>query len=367
MFGPALHLVFAVVGALAAGIHAPWVAIEPVMGYLPGAMNAFEWFLTAVYGAAMNWLSELLGVRMLGYPYMQRAYLAAVCIAVIGPLVGTFLVHREMSMIGDTLAHTAFAGVAVGLFLNTTLSLALPPLLTALVVAVVAALLVEVLVEYADAYTDMSLAIVLTGGFALGSVLISATGGDIAVGIDAYLFGTLATVSTASVGLLLAMTGLVTGVVALAYRPLLYVTFDETAARAARIDVPLFNRLLVVLTAFVVVSAIQIMGVILVAAMLVVPVATATGARSFKRSLVFGVLAAEIAVIAGVTLSYVYGLAAGGSVVLAAIVVYVLVLVGRRVRSNAGRAGFGWRQGPGTGISTNSTRSPEPDGGREDE
>ncbi|WP_080505380.1 metal ABC transporter permease [Halococcus hamelinensis] len=367
------------------------------MGYLPGAMNAFEWFLTAVYGAAMNWLSELLGVRMLGYPYMQRAYLAAVCIAVIGPLVGTFLVHREMSMIGDTLAHTAFAGVAVGLFLNTTLSLALPPLLTALVVAVVAALLVEVLVEYADAYTDMSLAIVLTGGFALGallvevlveyadaytdmslaivltggfalgSVLISATGGDIAVGIDAYLFGTLATVSTASVGLLLAMTGLVTGVVALAYRPLLYVTFDETAARAARIDVPLFNRLLVVLTAFVVVSAIQIMGVILVAAMLVVPVATATGARSFKRSLVFGVLAAEIAVIAGVTLSYVYGLAAGGSVVLAAIVVYVLVLVGRRVRSNAGRAGFGWRQGPGTGISTNSTRSPEPDGGREDE
>ena len=367
MFGPAHHPVFAVVGTLTAGIHAPGVAIEPPVGSLPTATNALEWFLTVIYGTAMNWLSELLGVRMLGYPYMQRAYLAAVCIAVIGPLVGTFLVHREMSMIGDTLAHTAFAGVAVGLFLNTTLSLALPPLLTALVVAVVAALLVEVLVEYADAYTDMSLAIVLTGGFALGSVLISATGGDIAVGIDAYLFGTLATVSTGSVGLLLAMTGLVTGVVVLAYRPLLYVTFDETAARAARIDVPLFNRLLVVLTAFVVVSAIQIMGVILVAAMLVVPVATATGARSFKRSLVFGVLAAEIAVIVGVSLSYVYGLAAGGSVVLAAIAVYVLVLVGRRVRSNVGGAGLGWRRRLGTMRSTNSARSAEPDGGREDE
>ncbi|WP_193363174.1 metal ABC transporter permease, partial [Halococcus hamelinensis] len=123
MFDPAQHFVLAVVGTLVAGIHAPGVAIEPPVGFLSGATNALDWFLTAVYGAAMNWLSDLLGVRMLGYPYMQRAYLAAVCIAIIGPLVGTFLVHREMSMIGDTLAHTAFAGVAVGLFLNTTLSL----------------------------------------------------------------------------------------------------------------------------------------------------------------------------------------------------------------------------------------------------
>jgi len=105
----------------------------------------FEWLLVDVYGTGMNLLSELLGVRMLGYPYMQRAYLAAVCIAVIGPLVGTFLVHRELSMLADTLAHTAFAGVAVGLFLNTALSLSLSPLLTAMIVAVGTALLVDAL------------------------------------------------------------------------------------------------------------------------------------------------------------------------------------------------------------------------------
>ena len=348
------------------------VAIEPATtGLLPVTMSALEWFLTDVYGAAMNWLSDFFGVRMLSYPYMQRAYLAAICIGIIGPLVGTFLVHREMSMIGDTLAHTAFAGVAVGLFVNATLSTLLPPLLTALLVAVVAALLVEVLVEYTDAYTDTSLAIILTGGFALGSVLITATGGNIAVGIEAYLFGTLATVSTASVGLLLTMTVLVTGLVALAYRPLLYVTFDETAARAARINVPLFNRLLVVLTAFVVVSAMQIMGVILVAAMLVVPVAAATGARSFKRSLGFGVLAAELAVVAGVTFSYVYGLAAGGSVVLAAIAVYVVALVGRRVKSRFGRGIPAKRHRLWARLYAqvfpSSVKRPEPDGGQEDE
>ncbi len=292
-----------------------------------GLFAVFEWFLEDVYGGGMEILADLLGVTMLGYPYMQRAYLAAVCIAVIGPLVGTFLVHREMAMIGDTLAHTAFAGVAAGLFLNATLSLTLSPLLTALVVAVGTALLVELLIEHAGAYSDTSLAIVLTGGFAVGSILITATDGGIAVGIDAYLFGSLSTVSKENVGILVLMSVLVASLLTLAYRPLLYVTFDATAARAARLDVRLYKRLLVVLTALVVVSAMQIMGVILVAAMLVVPVAVgALVARSFKQSILLAIVAAEFAAITGVSLSYVYGIAAGGSIVLAAIAVYAVVL-----------------------------------------
>ena len=293
---------------------------------------AFEWLLTAVYGAGMNLLAELLGVRMLGYPYMQRAYLAAVCIAVIGPLVGTFLVHRELSMLADTLAHTAFAGVAVGLFLNGALSLSLPPLLTALVVAVGTALLVELLIDHGGAYSDTSLAIVLTGGFAIGSILITATDGGIAVGIDAYLFGSLSTVSKTNVGLLVVMCLLVGTLVTVAYRPLVYVTVDATAARAARLNVRLYKRLMVVLTALVVVGAMQIMGVILVAAMLVVPVATAALiARSFKQSILLAILAAEFAVISGVTIAYVYGVAAGGSIVVSAIAVYATVLLSQKI------------------------------------
>ncbi|AHG01494.1 ABC transporter permease (plasmid) [Halostagnicola larsenii XH-48] len=289
--------------------------------------GVFEWFLEDAYGTMMDRLAEILGVRMLGYPYMQRAYLAAVCIAIIGPIVGTFLVHREMAMIGDTLSHTAFAGVAVGLFINATFSLSLSPLLTAFVVAVITALLVELLIEYADTYSDTSLAIVLTGGFAIGSILITATDGGIAVGIDAYLFGSLATVLKADTGLLVFMSLLVGGVVSLAYRPLVYVTFDATAARAARIRVRRYKRLMVVLTAFVVVSAMQIMGVILVVAMLVVPVATAAlVAQSFKQSIALAILAGEFAVIIGVTVSYAYDIAAGGSIVISAIGVYATVL-----------------------------------------
>ncbi|MFD1585442.1 metal ABC transporter permease [Halorientalis brevis] len=292
---------------------------------------AFEWFLRDAWGALMNGLSAELGVRMLGYPFMQRAYLAAICIGIIGPLVGTFLVHREISMIADTLAHTAFAGVAVGLFLNSALALNLSPITTAFVVAICTALLVELLVQRGSVTTDTSLAMVLTGGFALGSVLISVTDGGIAVGINAYLFGSLATVSKADVGLLVLMTLLVSSVIGLAYRPLLYVTFDPTAARVAGISGAWFNRLMTVLTALVVVSAMQIMGVILVAALLVVPVATAGGARSFRRSLVTGVLAAELGILFGITIAYQYGLAAGGTVVLTAIGLYALRVAGRQV------------------------------------
>lgn len=261
--------------------------------------------------------------EMLGYEFMQYAFLAGICVGVIAPLVGSFLVHREMALIGEALAHTAFAGVAIGLFANSVLTLPVSPYLSALVVAVIAALLIEVIATYTDAYGDVSMAIVLFGGFALGTSLITLTGGGFAVSIDAYLFGNLGTVTRGSVPILVSLSVLVCALVALTYKQLLYVTFDETAARVAGIDVTMYNRFMVVLTAVVVVAAMQIMGVILVAAMLVVPVAAASQvARSFKESLVVSVVAAEVAAIVGITLSYAHGVAAGGAIVLVAIGIY---------------------------------------------
>ncbi|MDR9445865.1 MAG: iron chelate uptake ABC transporter family permease subunit, partial [Haloquadratum sp.] len=177
-----------------------------------------------------------------------------------------------------------------------------------------------------------SLAIVLTGGFAVGSILITATEGGIAVGINQYLFGSLTTVSRAQVGLLLIIAVIVLGLVALAYRPLVYMTFDPTAAATARIDVRRYRRLVVMLTALVVVSAMQIMGVILVAGMLVIPVAAAAvTAPSFRRSIGHAVAAGQLAAIGGVTLAYVFGIAAGGAVIIAAIAVYAVVLTADRL------------------------------------
>ncbi|NHN43355.1 metal ABC transporter permease [Halorubellus sp. JP-L1] len=285
-----------------------------------------------LWGGLLDVLAGSTGLDVLAFPFMQRAYFAAVCVALIGPLVGSFLVHREMAMIGDTLAHSAFAGVAAGLFANAVFAVAVPPLLTALVVAAVAALLVQSLVDYAGAYRDTSLAIVLTGSFAAGSVLVTATDGGIAVGIDAYLFGSLATVTRTNTTILLVLSAVVVGVVAVAYRPLLYVTFDEIGARAAGLDVGHYNRLLAVLTAIVVVGAMQIMGVILVAAMLVIPVATTTAASGFARSVVAAIGVAQATTIAGVTVSYRFDVAAGGTIVLVGIGGFVAAKLAGRVR-----------------------------------
>jgi zinc transport system permease protein len=298
--------------------------------------DSVDWLLALVldvlWGTVLDVLADLSELRMLDFPFMQRAYLAAICIGIIGPLVGSFLVHREMAMIGDTLAHSAFAGVAAGLFVNAAFSLSVPPLLTALLVAAVAALLVQTLVDYAGAYRDTSLAIVLTGSFAVGSVLVTATDGGIAVGINAYLFGSLATVSRINAGVLVAMSLVVGLIVTVAYRPLVYVTFDEVGALAAGLNVKRYNQLIAVLTAVVVVGAMQIMGVILVAAMLVIPVAATTWVGGFKRSIVAAVVVGQIATVAGVTLSYVYDVAAGGTIVLVAIALYLALQAGMSLR-----------------------------------
>jgi zinc transport system permease protein len=188
--------------------------------------------------------------------------------------------------------------------------------------------------EVTDAYNDVSMAIVLSTGFALGAVLISINAGGLAVGVNQYLFGNLATVSKENAAILIGLFVVISLVVATTYKQLLYVTFDETAARVAGLNVPWYNRVMVMLTAMVVVGAMQIMGVILVAAMLVVPVAGAAQlARSFKQALLASVILAQIAVLAGITLSYQYEATAGGTIVLVAVGIYIVAVLAGKLQS----------------------------------
>jgi ABC-type Mn2+/Zn2+ transport systems, permease components len=259
---------------------------------------------------------------------MHRAILVGLCVGVMAPLIGTFLVHRQLALIGDALAHTAFAGVAVGLFLNAIFDFGVSPYLTAVVVAMIAALFIELISEVTDAYNDVSMAIVLSTGFALGTTLISINAGGLAVGVNQYLFGNLSTVSNSNAAILLALFVIIIGMVGLTRNQLLYITFDETAAAVSGLSVSWYNRVLVILTAMVVVGAMQIMGVILVAAMLVVPVAGASQvSRSFNESLLVSVVLAELAVILGIAVSYYAEATAGGVIVLLAVAIYVVAVV----------------------------------------
>ena len=303
-------------------------ALRPLQaGPLETVLSPLYWFLE-LWSAFMSWLAAMTGLELLQYGYMHRAILVGLCIGVMAPLIGTFLVHRQLALIGDALAHTGFAGVAIGLFLNAVIDLGVSPYLTAVVVAMIAALFIELISEATDAYNDVSMAIVLSTGFALGTTLISINAGGLAVGVNQFLFGNLATVSADSAVILLVLFGIVIGVVGLTRNQLLYVTFDETAAAVSGLPVSWYNRIMVMMTAMVVVGAMQIMGVILVAAMLVVPVAGAAQvSRSFNESLLVSVVLAELAVILGIGVSYYGEATAGGVIVLIAVAIYVIAVV----------------------------------------
>ena len=321
---------------LAAGTQPAALALQGGFAAVGEAIfAALRWVLAQWYWL-MDWAYYLTSLEMLNprYRYMHRAILVGLCVGVMAPLIGTFLVHRQLALIGDALAHTAFAGVAVGLFLNAVIDLGVSPYLTAVVVAMIAALFIELISETTDAYNDVSMAIVLSTGFALGTTLISLNAGGLSVGIDQYLFGNLATVSRENAAILLVLFAVIVGTIALTRNQLLYVTFDETAAEVAGIPVNWYNRTMVVLTALVVVGAMQIMGVILVAAMLVVPVAGATQvSRSFSESLLVAIVLAELAVLLGIGLAYYGGATAGGVIVLVAVGIYVCTVVAGKAQT----------------------------------
>jgi zinc transport system permease protein len=302
-------------------------------GGLDVILSPLYWLLD-MWSIFMSGLAGLTGLEMLQYGFMHRAILVGLCIGVMAPLIGTFLVHRQLALIGDALAHTAFAGVAVGLFLNAVIDLGVSPYLTAVIVAMIAALFIELISEATDAYNDVSMAIVLSTGFALGTTLISINAGGLTVSVDQYLFGNLSTVTSQAAALLLVLFAIIITVVAVTRNQLLYVTFDETAAAVSGLSVSWYNRIMVMLTALVVVGAMQIMGVILVAAMLVVPVAGATQvSRSFTESLLVSVVLAELSVVLGIGISYYAGATAGGVVVLVAVAIYTVAVIAGKVQT----------------------------------
>ncbi|MFD1564823.1 metal ABC transporter permease [Haloarchaeobius amylolyticus] len=273
------------------------------------------------------WADHYLGTSVFYHPFMWRSIATGILIGVVAPLVGTYLVHREMALIGETLAHTAFAGVAVGLLVSATTGWNGSLMVVALIVGILGALGVQWLAERTDTYGDVPIAIMLTGSFAVGTLIISYGRGMTGINVEDYIFGSISVVTPSGARLMAVITVLVVATTVATYKQLLFITFDEQAARVARLNVTWYNTLLIVMTAVVVVGAMQILGVILVAAMLVVPVAAATQlAHSFRETLYLSILFGQVAVIGGFVLSISQSLPTGGSIVVVAIACYLLAV-----------------------------------------
>ena len=255
--------------------------------------------------------------------FMQRALAAGIVVGVFAPLIGTFLVQKRMSLIGDGIGHAAFAGVGAGLFAG------IYPVWTALVFAIAGALGIEWLRARRKASGDLALALFFYSGIALGAVLANAKGG-LGTSIIGFLFGQPLTVDAPEVIVILLLGTLVVGLVISLRRVLFAVVTDEDWSSVAGLPVRAMNGLLAVLTAVAVVAAMQVVGILLIAALMVLPVATGQLlGRSFNATLRIAVGVGVGSVIVGLTSSRLWGLAPGGTIVLVAALVFLVVALVR--------------------------------------
>src|SRR3954462_12723167 len=212
------------------------------------------------------------------YPFMQRALIAAAFTGLAAPAVGTYLVQRRLALMGDGIGHVAVTGVALGLLTGTS------PTVTAVVVAALGAAVIEVIRENGRTSGDVALALLFSGGMA-GGVLLTGLAGQSAATLNTYLFGSITTVSPADVWVTVVLAVLII-TVAVGLSPQLFaVAQDQEFAQVAGLNVRLYNVLVSVMAAVTVTVAMRTVGLLLVSALMVVPVATwQQRARGFRST-----------------------------------------------------------------------------------
>jgi zinc transport system permease protein len=257
--------------------------------------------------------------------YMQLALMAGLIVGACAPLIGTFLVQKRMSLIGDGLGHVAFAGVAGGLLLDVW------PVWSALAVTILAALTIERLRSRGTASGDLALALFFYGGIALG-VVLAGRAGALDSGLLSYLFGQILTVTRGEVVVVAVLGGVIVLTVLVLGRALFATVVDEEWARVAGIPVGIVSGVLAVLTALTVVAAMQVVGILLVAALLVLPVASGQIlGRSFRGVLVASASVGIVSVVLGLTAARVWRLQPAATIVLLAAATFAVLAATVRV------------------------------------
>jgi zinc transport system permease protein len=256
-------------------------------------------------------------MSILALEFMQRALLAAFVTGLAAPAVGTYLVQRRQALMGDGIGHVAVTGVAVGLFTGTS------PTLTAVLVAVVAAVLIEVVRDRGTS-GDVALALLFYGGIA-GGVLITGLAGQSAATLNRYLFGSITTVSDSDLWVTVVLA-IVVILVAVGLSPRLFaITQDPDFARVAGVHVRTYNLLISVLAAVTVTVAMRTVGLLLVSALMVVPVAAVQQVtRRFRTTLLAAMAVGTLAAVGGLLVSATVDVAPGATIVLLALAGFVL-------------------------------------------
>lgn len=264
-------------------------------------------------------------LEMFEYDFMQRAFLAGIIIAILASVSGTFVVLRRYSLIGETLAHSALLGVAVGLVSQYN------PLWSAVVFAVLSAWLIEYLRSTFALYSDAVLAILLSGSLAMAVIIVS-LGGAFNNSLFSYLFGSILSVSSEDIVVISIFGSISLALLLLFSKEFYFIAYDEEVAKTSGIKVNLLNFLLVSVVAVIIALSIRIVGSLLIGALMIIPTIAALQFRvGFLKTVLISLVFALFSVIVGMTLSFYFSLPSGATIVLCVLVLFIFSLfVNRR-------------------------------------
>jgi zinc transport system permease protein len=257
--------------------------------------------------------------------FMQRAFIVAVLISIITPMIGNVIVLKRLSSIGDALSHSGLAGVTIGLCVGIN------PVLSAVVVSVLAAITIEYIRRGFPNYSELATAIVLSCGVGLAAVFSGFVKN--AATLNSFMFGSIVAISNFELFTVAILSVVVIIVATVLYRELFYVTFDEEGARLSGVPVRSVNFIFTILTAIVVSVASRTVGVLVISSLMVVPVACAMlVSKSYKQNIIFSVLFAFVFTVTGLMITAFYDIKPGGTIVLIGIAVLLVLLIVKRRR-----------------------------------
>ena len=262
-------------------------------------------------------------LEALSYGFVQKAMISGIAVALICSFMGTFLVLRRYALFGDGIAHVAFGGVSVGLFLGVF------PLWTAYIVSIFGGIGLQKLRQSTKISGDAAVAVVLVTGLSLGVILVSSSGG-FSVDLFSFLFGSILLISNEDAVMILTIsTGIIATLVALR-KQFLQITFNEEQAKISGLPVTLLNYAFVVIAAVTVVTSMRLVGILLISALVVIPnISAMMFGKGFKYTVAISMLISVMSVATGILLSYYYNVAPSGIIVMVAVTILIGIVLAR--------------------------------------
>ncbi|WP_082235057.1 metal ABC transporter permease [Halobacillus massiliensis] len=271
----------------------------------------------------------------LEYEFLQNAAITGLLIGIVAPLLGVFIVVRRLSLIADALSHITLTGIAASLLLEKRVSNIneLNPVYMGMVFSVGGAILIEKLRKVYKHYEELAIPIILSGGIGVGVILISLAEG-FNTDLFSYLFGSVTAVSRSSMWTVVFITLAVLAVVVMFYKELFVLSFDEEHASISGVNGRWIHLMFIVMVALVIASSMQVVGILLVSALMTLPVAAALRiASSFKQTIGLSIFFGEFSVILGLISSYHLSVPPGGTIVVIAILVLIMAILFKKVRN----------------------------------